>query len=66
MLAFGVGTLPNLLAAGWLLGRTQRWLNHAALRYGAACMVGAFALLGLYRAWFAPEMLGAGPFCLVR
>ncbi len=66
MLAFGVGTLPNLLGAGWLLGRTQRWLDHAALRYGAALIVGAFALLGLYRAWFAPETLGDGPFCLVR
>jgi len=66
MLAFGVGTLPNLLAAGWLMGRLQRWLDNAALRYGAAAVVGAFALLGLYRAWFAPETLGDGPFCLVR
>lgn len=66
MLAFGVGTLPNLLAAGWLMGRMQRWLDHATLRYGAAAIVGAFALLGLYRAWFAPETLGDGPFCLVR
>ena len=66
MLAFGVGTLPNLLAAGWLMRRVQRWLDRAALRYGAAAIVGAFALLGLYRAWFAPETLGDGPFCLVR
>lgn len=66
MLAFGVGTLPNLLAAGWLMARIQRWLDNAALRYSAAAIVGAFALLGLYRAWFAPEMLGDGPFCLVR
>ncbi len=66
MLAFGIGTLPNLLAAGWLMGRAQRWLDQAALRYGAAIIVGAFALLGLYRAWFAPETLGDGPFCLVR
>ena len=27
MLAFGVGTLPNLLAAGWLLGRARAWLD---------------------------------------
>jgi sulfite exporter TauE/SafE len=66
MLAFGVGTLPNLLAAGWLMGRVQRWLDRTALRYGAAAIVGVFALLGLYRAWFAPETLGDGPFCLIR
>jgi hypothetical protein len=66
MLAFGVGTLPNLLAAGWLMGRVQRWLDRTALRYGAAAVVGVFALLGLYRAWFAPETLGDGPFCLIR
>ncbi len=66
MLAFGVGTLPNLLAAGWLMDRGQRWLDRAALRYGAATIVGAFALWGLYRAWLAPETLGDGPFCLVR
>jgi hypothetical protein len=48
------------------MGRARRWLDRAALRYGAAAIVGAFALLGLYRAWFAPETLGDGPFCLVR
>ncbi|MEP7330346.1 MAG: sulfite exporter TauE/SafE family protein [Betaproteobacteria bacterium] len=66
MLAFGLGTLPNLLAAGWLMQRMQRWLANAALRYGAAAIVGMFALLGLYRALLAPETLGDGPFCLVR
>ena len=66
MLAFGVGTMPNLLAAGWLMVRLQRMLAHAALRFSAAAIVGAFALLGLYRAWFAPETLGDGPFCLIR
>ena len=41
-------------------------LANAALRFSAAAIVGAFALLGLYRAWFAPETLGDGPFCLIR
>ncbi len=66
MLAFGIGTLPNLAAAGWLLSVAQRWSSQAGIRYAAAAVVGAFALLGLYRAWFAPETLGDGPFCLVR
>jgi uncharacterized protein len=65
MLAFGLGTLPNLLAAGWTLARSRRWFADSRYRYGAAIAIAAFALLGLYRAWFLPEALGHGPFCLV-
>ena len=64
MLAFGVGTLPNLLAAGWMLGRSPRLLSSDGYRYGAAALVAAFALFGIYRALFVPEALGQGPFCL--
>lgn len=64
MLAFGVGTLPNLLAAGWLLGRSPRLLSSDGYRYGAATLVAGFALFGIYRALFVPEALGQGPFCL--
>jgi uncharacterized protein len=64
MLAFGVGTLPNLLAAGWTLARSRRWFAGARVRYAAALVIAVFALLGLYRAWFVPEALGQGPFCL--
>ena len=66
MLAFGIGTLPNLLAAGWTLARSQRLFDRAGYRYAAACVVAGFAVLGLYRAWFAPDALGVGPFCLIR
>lgn len=64
MLAFGLGTLPNLLAAGWTLARSRRWFADARYRYVAAAVIAGFALLGLYRAWFVPEALGQGPFCL--
>lgn len=64
MLAFGVGTLPNLLAAGWALARTRRIFAQPVYRYAGAGIVAAFALAGLYRAWFAPYSLGQGPFCL--
>lgn len=64
MLAFGAGTLPNLLAAGWMLGRAPRLFAADGYRYGAAALVGAFALFGIYRALFVPEALGQGPFCL--
>ena len=64
MLAFGLGTLPNLLAAGWTLARSRRWLAGTHVRYAAAAVIALFAMLGLYRAWFVPEALGQGPFCL--
>jgi uncharacterized protein len=65
MLAFGMGTLPNLLAAGWTLARSRRWFTDVRYRYVAATIIAGFALLGLYRAWFVPGALGQGPFCLV-
>lgn len=65
MLAFGLGTLPNLLAAGWTLARSRRWFAERRYRYIAAALIAGFALLGLYRAWFVPGALGQGPFCIV-
>lgn len=64
MLAFGLGTLPNLLAAGWTLARTQRSFDRPWLRYIAAAVVAGFAIVGLYRAFAMPDALGHGPFCL--
>jgi hypothetical protein len=65
MAAFGAGTLPNLLAAGVLVGRLRAWLDRRAVRYGAALLLVAFALAGLYRALFGAMALGQGPFCIV-
>ena len=64
MLAFGLGTLPNLLAAGFLLGRVQQRFRSPAWRHAAGAVVAAFALVGLYRAWFVPAALAHGPFCI--
>jgi sulfite exporter TauE/SafE len=64
MLAFGAGTLPNLLAASWVLGRRPRLFSGDGYRYAAAALVAAFGLFGIYRALFVPEALGQGPFCL--
>jgi sulfite exporter TauE/SafE len=66
MLAFGVGTLPNLLAAGWTLSRSRRWFADRRYRYAAAALIAGFALLGLYRVAFMPDALGQGPFCIIR
>ncbi|MDH4180716.1 MAG: sulfite exporter TauE/SafE family protein [Betaproteobacteria bacterium] len=65
MLAFGVGTLPNLLAAGYVAGRSSGWLQAPGWRLAAAAVIAAFALAGLYRALLVPEALAHGPFCIV-
>lgn len=63
MLAFGIGTLPNLLAAAWVLARARRFLEATWVRWLAGAIVAAFALAGIGRAWFLPASLGSGPFC---
>lgn len=65
LLAFGAGTLPNLLAAGVLLGRTAPFRQPAARRYAAAAILAAFALIGIYRTLWVPGAMAQGPFCLV-
>ncbi len=65
MLAFGLGTLPNLVAAGFVAARARRWLESRGVRYAAAALLIAFAAVGLGRALFGPIAHGQGPFCLV-
>src|SRR5438876_6423036 len=57
MLAFGLGTVPNLFAAGMLLDRTKLLLEHQSLRYAAAAIIVTFALAGMYRALWVPAAL---------
>jgi hypothetical protein len=64
MLAFGVGTTPNLLALGMLLRRGRRLLDARALRYLAAAVLIAFGLLGLWRVYTAGDALAQGAFCI--
>lgn len=56
MLAFGVGTLPNLLLAGMLLVRSQIIVRHRLVRRTAGAIVVLFGLYGLVR---TPELGGA-------
>ena len=42
----------------------QRGLRGPAWRVAGAAAIAAFALAGLYRAWFVPEALAHGPFCI--
>jgi sulfite exporter TauE/SafE len=64
MLAFGVGTAPNLLALGMLMRRGRGFLDAKALRYAAAAILIAFGLLGLWRVYMADGVLPQGPFCI--
>lgn len=52
MLAFGVGTLPNLLLMGVAAAQLQRWTRHAVVRATAGLVVIGFGLVLLYDAWW--------------
>ena len=49
LLAFGLGTLPNLLALGFAARGGANWLGHARLRLAAGLPIAAFGLAGLAR-----------------
>ncbi len=49
MLAFGLGTLPNLLLLGWLAQRGSRWIDRPRLRIAAGLLIVAFGIAGLAR-----------------
>jgi len=49
MLAFGLGTLPNLLAMGWAADRLRAWARHPGVKQGAGLTVALFGGYGLYR-----------------
>lgn len=66
MLAFGLGTLPNLVAAGWMVARARTWLDGRPARYGTALLLAGFAGVGIWRALFGPLSIAQGAFCLVR
>lgn len=52
MLAFGLGTLPNLLLAGLLLTRFRRFSQSRAVRNIAGTLVLIFGVVGLWRGLF--------------
>lgn len=52
MLAFGLGTLPTLLAMGMAAVRLKTFLQNAWVRRASGLLVLGFGLLGLYRLLF--------------
>jgi uncharacterized protein len=65
MLAFGLGTAPNLIAAGLLLTRARLWLRARTLRVVSGGLVLGFGVAGLAHAAQLGEQLRRGLFCLV-
>lgn len=53
MLAFGLGTLPNLLLMGVAAAQLQRWVRKPATRAVAGGLVILFGVWQLYSAWAA-------------
>jgi len=64
MLAFGLGTLPNLLIISGFSARLASWGHQAWTRYMAASLMIFTGLFGLYRAFTLPDALLKGGFCI--
>ena len=63
MLAFGLGTLPNLLLAGVFWRRLRAFAARRAVRVGAGALVLGLGLAGLARATENADALRAGIVC---
>ena len=65
MLAFGFGTLPNLLLAGLLLKRLRETAQGRLVRFASGALVLGFGLFGLYNAPTLGGNLWNGVVCTV-
>ncbi|MDR2880411.1 MAG: sulfite exporter TauE/SafE family protein [Azoarcus sp.] len=63
MLAFGLGTLPNLLLAGLVLGRFRDFIRNNKVRLAAGLLVLGFGIFGLIRAPALGGKLWSGLVC---
>jgi sulfite exporter TauE/SafE len=64
MLAFGLGTLPNLMLAGMAYLRMRRWMTRPAVRLTAGGLVLGFGMFGLARAADLADAVRRGLLCL--
>jgi sulfite exporter TauE/SafE len=65
LLAFGLGTLPNLMLAGLLLVRFRNFTQAPALRLGSGLLVLGFGVYGLFNASSLGGRLWQGVVCHV-
>ena len=64
MLAFGLGTLPNLLLISKFSAALTQFGQYLWVRYLAALLLFIAGGFGLYRTWVLPEALLKGGFCI--
>jgi hypothetical protein len=63
MLAFGFGTLPNMLGIGLFYEKIERLRRAGAARVLAGGAIAAFGLFGVVKAWHPAAMAGGGLLC---
>lgn len=64
MLAFGLGTLPNLLLISKFSAALAQFAHYPWVRYLAVLLFFITGGFGFYRAWVLPEALLKGGFCI--
>ena len=64
MLAFGLGTLPNLMLISKFSAALTQFGQYIWVRYIAASLLFSAGIFGLYRVWYLPEALLKGGFCI--
>lgn len=64
MLAFGLGTLPNLLLVGMLFKQLHNFMADRRVRIGAGALVAGFGVLGLFKAANMGEHIRYGMLCI--
>ena len=64
MAAFGIGTMPTLLAAGMAAQRLMRARRVPAIRYGAAALIISMGVVGLARVPGLSDAVAAGWACV--
>jgi len=65
MLAFGLGTLPNLLLAGLAFKRLRDFTSDRRLRLAAGVLVAGFGVVGLARVAKIGEHIRQGLLCII-
>lgn len=63
MLAFGVGTLPAMISAGWSAGRMRGWTRNPRVRLAVGLAVLAMGAFGLARLGTLEQLQAFGAFC---
>ena len=64
MVAFGLGTLPNLVGLGWLAGRARARLDNRPMKLAAGVIIAAFGVAGLARLDPVSELHSLAQLCL--